>query len=260
MSVPRSKPAAFSASVSYSSCVCSCRWCPCRCEWCWSSVTSQSSRTKVNRDSRGATLRQGREGAGVTRGRSVVQGVFALLDALRGADGLGLTELANRTGLPKATVHRLLEQLIDESAVERLDGRYHLGPTMFRLGHWQPARRLRTAARRPLRELAAAMPGVSLNVALPHRGGSIVAAVLPGQADHLLPLAVGSWCGPECEPGVLWAAHRPDGEPPEGAVEWRRRVNDVRARGGIVVSSSTVDLPELAVVGVPVHDVAGTLV
>jgi IclR family transcriptional regulator, acetate operon repressor len=197
----------------------------------------------------------------MTQGRSVVQGVFAVLDALRRVDAIGVTELAGRTGLPKATVHRLLEQLIEESAVERADGRYRLGPTMFRLGHWQPARRLRGAARQPLRELAAAMPGVSLNVALPHRGGTIVAAVVPGEADHFLPLGVGSWCGPHCEPGVLWAAHSPDGEPPEHAEvgAWRRRVADVRARDGITLSPATVDNPELAVVAVPVRDRGGSV-
>jgi len=198
----------------------------------------------------------------MTQGRSVVQGVFAVLAELRGVDGLGLTELAVRTGLPKATVHRLLEQLIDESAVERFEGRYRLGPTMFRLGHWQPARRLRAAAQRPLRELAAAMPGVSLNLALPHRGGTIVAAVVPGEADHLLPLGVGTRCGPVCEPGVLWAAHAPDGEPPEGVetTVWRRWVREVRSCGGIVQSAATLGTPGLAVVGVPVHDRAGVLI
>jgi IclR family transcriptional regulator, acetate operon repressor len=198
----------------------------------------------------------------MTQGRSVVQGVFAVLAALRQVDAIGVTELAGRSGLPKATVHRLLEQLIEESAVERVDGRYRLGPTMFRLGHWQPARQLRAAARLPMRQLAAALPGVSMNLALPHRGGTIFAAVVPGEASHLLPLGVGSWCGPLSEPGVLWAAHSPDGEPPEGIStrQWRRWVREVRACGGVVQSPTVVSAPELGVVGVPVWDRTGAVV
>jgi IclR family transcriptional regulator, acetate operon repressor len=197
----------------------------------------------------------------VAQGRSVVRGVFAVLDVLNGADGLGPTELAARAGLPKATVHRLLEQLIDEDAVERYEGRYRLGPAMFRLGHWRPAQRLRAAARLPMRELAAAARGASVSLALLWRGGTIVAGTLPGEADHLMPLTVGNQCGPGSEPSLLWAAHRPDTAPPDGfpLAEWRRRVRAVRASGVVRVASS-MKVPELAALGVPVRDAGGAVV
>lgn len=60
------------------------------------------------------------------RGRGVLEGAFIVLDALaRVPAGAGLSALARDTGLSKATVHRLLEQLVNLGAVqrhERMDG------------------------------------------------------------------------------------------------------------------------------------------
>ena len=47
------------------------------------------------------------------RGRGVLEGAFALLEALRQhGDEAGVTELAVACGVPKSTAHRLLEQLV----------------------------------------------------------------------------------------------------------------------------------------------------
>lgn len=51
-----------------------------------------------------ATPGEGRSGAG----RGVLEGAFSLLEALAGVDEAGLSDLAVRAGLPKATAHRLL--------------------------------------------------------------------------------------------------------------------------------------------------------
>jgi IclR family transcriptional regulator, acetate operon repressor len=198
----------------------------------------------------------------VSQGRSVVQGVFAVLDVLNGTDGLGPTELATRAGLPKATTHRILEQLVGEGAVERVDGRYRLGPTMFRLGGWRPAQRLRAASRLPLRELAAAVPWATVNLVLPFRDGTVIAGVRPGETDHLLPMRRGSLCGRKNEPGMLWAARGPDAEPPDGipVAEWRRRVREVRERDGVFTAADSVAAPGIAVAGAPVHAPGGEVV
>ncbi|MFD0384920.1 helix-turn-helix domain-containing protein [Streptomyces stramineus] len=75
-------------------------------------------------------------------------GAFALLDALEEAREAGLTALAARSGLPKTTAYRLLEQLAELGAVERHGARYRPGPRLFRLGSaWQPHPALRAAAR-----------------------------------------------------------------------------------------------------------------
>lgn len=90
--------------------------------------------------------------------RSVVAGAFALLDALHAQGGEArLTTLALRTGLPNATAHRLLNQLIAVGAVQRRASTYALGPRLHELGHaWEPEPGLRARSRGPLRRLAGA--------------------------------------------------------------------------------------------------------
>lgn len=69
-------------------------------------------------------------------GYTVLHRAFSILAAFQ-ADGQDLTlaELARRTGLPKASVHRLAGQLVDVGALERrVRGTYGLGLRLFELG------------------------------------------------------------------------------------------------------------------------------
>ncbi|PXX68654.1 IclR-like helix-turn-helix domain-containing protein [Nocardia tenerifensis] len=85
-------------------------------------------------------------------GRGVLEGAFLLLDVLARVDESGPSRLAAASGLPKPTVHRLLQQLVAVGAVQRRAGRYRIGPRLFSLGQaWNPAP---TAAQRPVRALA----------------------------------------------------------------------------------------------------------
>jgi len=60
---------------------------------------------------------------------------------------LGLSELARRAGLPKATVHRLAGQLVEHGFLERVDESYRLAVRLFELGQQVPRSRvLRDAA------------------------------------------------------------------------------------------------------------------
>lgn len=118
-------------------------------------------------------------------GRGVLEGAFTLLDVLsRAENGLGLTELARDTGLPKATVHRLAEQLINIGAAQRVKQRYFVGPTIARLGQcWQPDPQLRQAACEPVRTLAAlAHTAAAVYVLHEGRAHLVTAAVCPGQS------------------------------------------------------------------------------
>jgi len=77
--------------------------------------------------------------------------------ATAGRRGLGLTELAQATGLPHPTAHRLLRQLIDERMASQNEStrRYRLGRMAFELGLAATAMYdLRDACGGPLRELA----------------------------------------------------------------------------------------------------------
>src|ERR1700712_3226181 len=59
-----------------------------------------------------------------------------LLDALADAGGeAGVSELAGRTGLPPATIHRLVRPLLHRGYLRQLPSRrYALGPRLVRIG------------------------------------------------------------------------------------------------------------------------------
>jgi len=79
---------------------------------------------------------------------SVIGRALTLLTAFRaGEEELSLVELTRRTGIPKPTAHRLLGELAGWGVVERADGGWRLGMTLFELGQRAPGQRgLREAA------------------------------------------------------------------------------------------------------------------
>ena len=120
----------------------------------------------------------GRDGYGQLRGhqgdaRGVLEAAFDLLDHVAALQPARLIDLSQATGIPRATVHRLLKQLIGVGAVLRDGARYRLGSSLLELGaRVTPERRLRAAAGRPMAELAAATgAAVSLSGTI---GGDVV--------------------------------------------------------------------------------------
>ena len=92
-------------------------------------------------------------------GPGVIESAFGLLELLCALAPARVTDLAEESGLPRTTVHRLLGQLAAVGAVERVGTHYRLGAGLLVLGqHVTPMERLRTVAQRPLIELAAATP------------------------------------------------------------------------------------------------------
>lgn len=91
--------------------------------------------------------------------RSVLGRVFDILDCFGGPDpALSVTAIGDRTGLPAATVHRLLATLVEWGAVERASrGQYRLGKRLWRLGWGVPrAREVHDIARPHMVDLYAA--------------------------------------------------------------------------------------------------------
>jgi IclR family transcriptional regulator, KDG regulon repressor len=60
-----------------------------------------------------------------------------ILEALSGNESLGVTELSNRLGFPKSSVHSILETLESESLLEKKveTGKYHLGLKLVEFGN-----------------------------------------------------------------------------------------------------------------------------
>ncbi|WP_448321774.1 helix-turn-helix domain-containing protein [Streptomyces sp. CO7] len=126
------------------------------------------------------------------RGRGVLEGAFALLEALRQhGDEAGVSELAVACAVPKSTAHRLLEQLIALGAVERRGARYRLGAQLYRLGQaWQPHPGLRMAGRLPLHRLRAATGGSAV-LAVMHEERALTVCSVPGRTEPLVPVRDG---------------------------------------------------------------------
>src|SRR3954453_24139148 len=75
-------------------------------------------------------------GHSATPGRSVTSRALAVLDAFdAGAPRLSLSEIAERSGTPLTTAHRLLAELTAWGALTRRgDGRYEIGRKLWDLG------------------------------------------------------------------------------------------------------------------------------
>lgn len=85
----------------------------------------------------------------------MVEAAFAVLDEVRAQEPARLVDLAMSTGIPRPTVHRLLNQLVSVGAVRREGTKYRLGHGLFGFASGgRLERRLRAVATRPLAELA----------------------------------------------------------------------------------------------------------
>lgn len=84
---------------------------------------------------------------------SVLGKVRLILDAFSADHGeLRLTELAERSGVPKATVHRLAQELLEWGLLERAGTRYRLGLRLFEMGQLVPRQRILRGAALPYME------------------------------------------------------------------------------------------------------------
>jgi DNA-binding IclR family transcriptional regulator len=93
--------------------------------------------------------------------RSVLGRAFEILDCFAGGQEMTVAGICEQTGLPPATVHRMLAALVEWEGVERLArGRYRLGARIWRLGISAPqVRRLRELAQPYLVDLHMATRG-----------------------------------------------------------------------------------------------------
>ncbi|MGC7094764.1 helix-turn-helix domain-containing protein [Amycolatopsis lurida] len=195
-------------------------------------------------------------------GRSVLEGAFLLLDELTRTGEAGPTQLAADTGLPKATAHRLLDQLAAVGAVQRAAGRYRIGTRMFRLGQaWEPLTALRAAARDPLRQLAAVARFANVALAVPESGRSMVIGGIRGELDQIRPWRAGTLLPHGCAVDIVSATCAPGAPRPErySTTEWKRLIAAAAERG--VAFDHTRSEPwRASCLGAPVHAPSGQVI
>ncbi|MCL9760014.1 IclR family transcriptional regulator [Frankia sp. AiPa1] len=213
----------------------------------------------------------GSDGLAPTRGRGVLEGAFGILDALSWYHSTGLSELARTTGLPKSTVHRLVEQLTAVGAVDRDGaGGYRIGAGLRRItAPDRSLHRLARMAREPVAALSAATGAAVAVVVL--RDDQVVAAT-SAAAERGLDLGDSPTSRRlDTAGGQLLLAHRSDladrsdlvdrsdpaGPPSMSPRQWQRALAEIREHH---VAYDRQDLVTgVCCVSVPIRSLDGTV-
>jgi DNA-binding IclR family transcriptional regulator len=188
-------------------------------------------------------------------GRRVLDGAFAILDALAGTEsGLGLTELTQRSGLAKASAYRLAEQLVSLGAVQRHDRRYYVGPRLNHIGQvWQPDPRLRALAQ-PFVRRAAETAGAIVSMTILAGGRPRLICATAPRGHPPIPEPSGDWPGRSATGCVL---HGTDPDTADAVpAGWTAR-DWHRLRASLQIPDATVSdrhdvLPGISCVAAPV--------
>lgn len=123
---------------------------------------------------------------------SVLQKVRQILEALASADEpVGLSELARRSGVPKATVHRLCNELADWGVIERVGHGLRLGSRLFELGQRVPARRVLRDAALPFMEDLFVATRQTIHLAVPADLDAFYVERIAGSRSDPIPSRVG---------------------------------------------------------------------
>ncbi|WAP59111.1 IclR family transcriptional regulator [Streptomyces sp. S465] len=109
-----------------------------------------------------------------------------------GSTCLGLSELSRRSGVPKATVHRIGTELVELGYLSRTGDGYQLGWRIFELGRLVPGpAQLRAVARPAMLDLRSATRAV-VHLAVPHGTDCCYLERLGGRREAAVVAAVGS--------------------------------------------------------------------
>ncbi len=100
-------------------------------------------------------------------GRSVTSKALAALSAFdRGNPRISLTRIAQASGLPLSTAHRLVAELVEWGALVRRGGLYEIGPRLWSLGLLAPVSRELREVAVPFMQDLAATTGENVHIAV----------------------------------------------------------------------------------------------
>ena len=187
------------------------------------------------------------------RGESVASRLLRVLDAFSvERPELGLTDISRTSGLPPATAHRLLRELIEHGAVQRMAaGRYAIGLRLWEIGRLTPVVSCLDEVAMPyLQDLYQATHG-SVHVAVPVGADAVYVLAInghqpvrplrpPGTRVSLASPGIGqvllAYAPTEVRHHVLADySHRTCERPAGSAYGLRRSLADIR-RQGLAVS------------------------
>lgn len=176
------------------------------------------------------------DGAAPEHRESVAGRISMIIGAFDGASPtLSLSQLTERTGLPKSTVHRMADQLVEFRWLERTTAGYRLGIRFFEVGGLVSSRtNLRERALPFLQDLQAATHH-SVHLGILDRRDVVIIEKLWGHESTNLPTRVGGRMPAHCTAaGKVLLAFGPD-----------KVVEDVVAAGLERRTGRTIVVPEL---------------
>lgn len=125
--------------------------------------------------------------------RNSLLGKVRLIMEVLGEHGqVGLSELSRRSGVAKATVHRLCGELVAWGVVERSGDSFRLGPRLFELGQRVPSRRLLCDAAVPYMEDLYVATRQTVHLAVLEESEVMYAEKIGGRQSVPVPSRVGS--------------------------------------------------------------------
>ncbi|MEW2546838.1 helix-turn-helix domain-containing protein [Streptomyces sp. NPDC047002] len=140
----------------------------------------------------------------------MVEGAFQVLRALAHADpDHQVASVAAATGIPRASVYRLLAQLEDAGAVENRRGYWHLSTGLLQVSsEVEPLPGLRDTAAAVLQQLRE-HTGAMVSIVVPHGPDLVAVEMLPGRTPLPFPARSGTTLPPGTAAGEVLGAPGP---------------------------------------------------
>ncbi|MEV3964183.1 IclR family transcriptional regulator [Nocardia sp. NPDC050193] len=123
---------------------------------------------------------------------SVIERISLVLETFNGAGPLTLAQVASRTGLPRSSAHRLLEQLTSTGWLARSpEQTYELGVKAYEMGQAALNQNRLLQGARPVMQAFAHRTGLTIQLAVLDHGDIVYLAKVNGRASGPTPTAVG---------------------------------------------------------------------
>ena len=123
---------------------------------------------------------------------SVVERISLVLETFNGVGPLTLAQVTARTGLPRSSVHRLLEQLSGAGWLARSpEQTYELGVKAYEMGQAALNQNRLLRGARPIMQAFAQQTGLTIQLAVVDHGDSVYLAKVNGRSSGPTPTAVG---------------------------------------------------------------------